>query len=133
MAARLEGFTTTTAVLGGNRIMKVRVWSAFSQPSEVYFELRARATTSKSAMQGIANGFSDTIEALIAAPDYTAVSWAQDVNDAGQLISVFTVYYDIPETQSAGFVEVPAGHFNVDDVAQAVLSDAASGTYTFAP
>lgn len=130
MAARLEGFTTTTAVLGGGRVMRVRVWSAYSQPSEVYFEVRARPTTSKGAVQSIANGFSDTIEALLAAPEYTAVSWAQDVNAAGNLISVFTVYYDFPETQSAGFVEIPAGHFNADEVAQAVQSDAASGTYS---
>ena len=130
MAARLEGFATTTAVLGGTRVMKVRVWSAYSQPSEVYFEVRARPTTTKADVQKIANGFSSTIEQLLAAPDYTAVSWAQDVNDAGNLVSIFTVYYDIPETQSAGFVEIPAGQFNVNTVAQAALADAAHGTYT---
>lgn len=132
MAARLDGFTTTTAALGGSRVMRVRVWSCYSQPSEVYFEVRARPVTTRQQVQGIANGFSDTIEALLAAPDFTAVSWAQDVNDAGNLISVFTVYYTIPESNSSGFVEVPAGHFNVDEVAQAVLSDSASGTYLFA-
>lgn len=133
MAARLEGFTTTSQVVGGNRVMKVRQWYCYSQPSEVYFEVRARPTTSKGAVQGIADGFSDTIEALIAAPDYTDVAWSQDVTPAGQLLSVFTIYYFIPESNSSGFVEVPAGQFTIDHVAQVVLEDAAHGTYLFAP
>lgn len=133
MAARLEGFTTTSQVVGGNRVMKVRQWFCYSQPSETYFEVRARPETSRSAVQGIANGFSDTIEALLAAPDYTDVSWSQDVTPAGQLLSVFTVYYFIPETNSSGYVEVPAGKFNIDNVAQLALADADHGTFLFAP
>lgn len=132
MAARLAGFTTTTAVLGGSKIMKVRQWQCYSQPSDVYFEVRARITTTKGAVQGIANGFSDTIEALLAAPDYTAVSWSQDVNAAGNLISLFTVYWQIPEDDESGFVEIPAGKFNVDYIAQQVLTDAGPGTFLFA-
>ena len=126
MGARLAGYTTTTAVLGGNKVMKVRQWQAYSEPSETYFEVRARITTTKGQVQGIADGFSATIEALLAAPDYDAVSWSQDVNSAGQLISVYTVYWHIPELDESGFVEVPAGQFNIDDVAQLVLADAAA-------
>jgi len=126
VAARLDGYVTTTAVLGGNKVMKVRQWQAYSQPSDTYFEVRARVETTKSQVQSIANGFSDTIEALLAAPDYDAVSWAQDVNAAGNLVSIFTVYWHIPELNASGFTEVPAGKFNVDDVAQLVLADAGS-------
>jgi hypothetical protein len=126
MSARLAGFTETTAVLGGAKVMKVRQWAAYSQPSDTYFEVRARVTTTKGQVQGIANGFSDTIEALLAAPDYTDVSWAQDVSPSGQLISVYTVYWTIPELEASGFTEVPAGSFNIDAVAQLVLADAGS-------
>lgn len=113
--------------------MKVRQWYCYSQPSETYFEVRARLTTTKGAVQAIANGFSDTIEALLAAPDFTAVAWSQDVTPAGQLLSVFTVWYYIPELQASGFVEVPAGQFTVDHVAQLALQDANEGTFLFAP
>lgn len=131
MAARLDGYTTTTAVVGGNKVMKVRQWQAYSEPSETYFEVRARITTTRGQVQGIADGFSDTIEALLAAPDYTAVSWSQDVNAAGQLVSVYTVYWRIPEKNESGFVEVPAGQFNVNEVAVLVLEDSGPGTFLF--
>lgn len=133
MAARLDGFTTTTQVVGGNRVMKVRQWYCYSEPSETYFEVRARLETTKSQVQSIANGFSDTIEQLLAAPDFTAVAWSQDVTPAGQLLSVFTVWYYIPELQAQGYVEVPAGQFNIDHVAQLALQDAGPGTFLFAP
>jgi hypothetical protein len=133
MSARLAGYTTTTAVLGGNKVMKVRQWQAYSEPSDTYFEVRARQQTTQGQVQTIADGFSATIEALLAAPDYTAVSWAQDVNAAGQLISVFTVYWYIPEKDESGFVEIPAGLFDVDHVAQQVLIDSGPGTFALAP
>lgn len=130
MSARLSGYTTTTAVLGGSKVMKVRQWQCYSEPSETYFEVRARVTTTRAQVQTIADGFSDTIETLLAAPDYDAVSWAQDVNAAGQLVSVYTVYWTIPEKDESGFVEVPAGKFTVDEVAQLVLLDSGPGTFT---
>jgi len=133
MAARLAGYTTTTAVLGGTRVMKVRQWQCYSEPSETYFEVRARVTTTRSQVQGIANDFSDTIEALLAAPDYTDITWAQDVTQGGQLVSVYTVYWFLPEKDESGFVEVPAGQFNVDNVAQLVLQDSGPGTFLLAP
>jgi hypothetical protein len=133
MPARMAGYTTTTAVLGGTKVMKVRQWQAYSEPSEVYFEIRARQRTTPAQVQAIADGFSDTIEALLAAPDYTAVSWAQDVNAAGQLISLFTVYWYIPEKDESGFVEIPASLFNVDYIAQQVLLDSGPGTFPLAP
>lgn len=127
MSARLAGYTTTTAVLGGNKTMKVRQWQAYSQPSETYFEIRARVTTSRGAVQSIANGFSDTIEALLSSGAYSAVSWSQDVNPAGQLISLFTVYWQDEVADESGFVEVPAGQFNTGNVAQLVGEDRGSG------
>jgi len=117
---------TTTAVLGGNKVMKVRQWQAYSQPSDTYFEVRARVQTTKAQVQSIANGFSDTIERLLEMGDYEAISWSQDVNAAGNLISVYTVYWNFPDLPASGFTEVPAGQFNVDDVIYLVAADAAS-------
>lgn len=133
MAARLEGFTTTTAVFGGNRVVKVREWHCYSEPSDTYFEVRARLETARSAVQGIANGFSDTIEALLDSPDVTDIAWSQDVTAGGQLQSVFTVYWYLPEKASTGFVEVPAGQFNIDHVAALILQDSGPGVFLFAP
>jgi hypothetical protein len=131
VAARLAGFTTTTAVLGGTKVMKVRQWQAYSEPSDTYFEIRARLETTRDQVQTIANGFSGTIEALLAAPDYTDVSWSQDVSPGGQLISLYTVYWRIPEKDESGFVEIPAGRFNVDYIAEQVLLDSGPGTFLF--
>lgn len=133
MAARLAGYTTTTAVLGGSRVMKVRQWSAYSEPSDTYFEIRARTTTTQAQVQGIANGFSDTIEQLLDAPDITDISWAQDVTQGGQLIGVFTVYWYLPEKDESGFVEIPASRFTVNYVAEQILLDSGPGTFSLAP
>lgn len=130
MAARLAGYTTTTAVLGNQRVMKVRQWQCYSEPSETYFELRARTTTTKSQMQGIADGVSATIEQLLDAEAITAVSWAQDVNEAGQLIGIYTVYYYEAGNDISGFVEVDAAHFNMTDVAEAIIGDVAASGYS---
>jgi hypothetical protein len=133
MAARVAGYTTTTAVLGGSRILKVRQWQCYSEPSETYFEVRARLATTRDQVQAIANTFSGTIEQLLAAPDITDISWAQDVSQGGQLISVFTVYWFLPEKDESGFVEIPAGLFNVDYVGQQILLDSGPGAFLLAP
>lgn len=132
MAARISGYTTTTAVLGSSKIMKVRQWSCYSEPSETYFEVRARIETTRDQVQTIANKFSATIEALLAAPDYTDVTWSQDVTPGGNLVSIYTVYWHIPEKDESGFVEVPAGQFTIDHVAQLVLEDSGPGTFLLA-
>jgi hypothetical protein len=133
MAARVAGYTTTTAVLGGSRILKVRQWQCYSEPSETYFEVRARLATTRDQVQAIANTFSGTIEQLLAAPDITDISWAQDVSQGVQLISVFTVYWFLPEKDESGFVEIPAGLFNVDYVGQQILLDSGPGAFLLAP
>src|SRR5581483_10254333 len=79
MAARLAGYATTTAVLGGNRVQKIREWRCYSEPSETYFEVRARVQTTREQVQAIADRFSATIEQLLAAPDITDIAWGQDV------------------------------------------------------
>ena len=86
MAARLEGYTTTTAVLGGNRVMTVHQLHCYSQPSETYFEFRARIQTTRAEAQAIANGVSAEIEATLAQPTVTDIAWSQDVKPSGQLI-----------------------------------------------
>lgn len=133
MSARLEGFATTTAVLGGNKIMKVRDWSCYSDPSNTYFQVRARIETTRPEVQVIADGFSGTIEALLAAPDYTDVVWSQDVTPGGQLVAIYTVYWYIPEKDESGFVEIPASKFDVNYVAEQVLIDSGPGSFLLAP
>ncbi len=133
MAARLAGYSTTTAVLGGNRVQKIREWRCYSEPSETYFEVRARVQTTREQVQAIADRFSATIEQLLAAPDITDIAWGQDVTSGGQLISVYTVYWYLPEKDESGFVEVPAGQFTVDRVAELILEDSGPGTFLLSP
>ena len=133
MPAQYQSVATTTAVQGGNKVVKIRVYSWLSQPSGTYFETRARYNTNRADAKVQADVFSETIEAILAAPDYTAVSYAQDVDPAGNLLPVYTVYYYIPEQQASGFVEVKSSDFNVNYVAEAVLEDLGPGTFLFAP
>ena len=121
MAARLAGYTTTTAVLGGNRTMKVHQWHAYSEPSETYFEFTARTNVTTSQAQGLADTTSDHIEQVLAAVDVTDVAWSQDVTPSGQLIGIFTVYYYIADSQVSGWVEVPYTRFSLDEVALAIV------------
>jgi hypothetical protein len=133
MPARLAGYTTTTAVLGGSRVMKVRQWQCYSEPSDTYFEIRARQATTRAQVQTLADGVSDTIEQLLAAPDITDINWAQDVTQGGQLIGVFTVYWYLPEKDESGFVEIPYSLFNPTYVAEQILLDSGPGTFSLAP
>jgi hypothetical protein len=132
VSARLEGFTTTTAVTGGNHVMKVREWHCYSEPSETYFEVRGRITTTQAQIQGIADGISATIEQLLTGADITDVSWSQDVTPSGQLQSVYTVYWRTGDGLKTGFVEVPVGQFNVDHVGILILEDMGPGTFLLA-
>ena len=127
MAARIAGFTTTTAVLGGTRVEKVRQWSIYSEPSETYFEIRAREVTTRDQVQGIADGVSATIEGLLGQGDVTDISWSQDVTPGGQLIGLFTVYWQTTDRSSSGFVEIPYTQFSEQNVQNAIFADAAGG------
>jgi hypothetical protein len=129
VAARVQGYTTTTAVFGGTKVVKIREWSCYSQPSDIYFEVRARLTTTRAQVQQIANGISDTIEKLLGAVAVTGVSWSQDVNAAGQVVGLFTVYWYSGDLDSSGWVEIPAGQFNLTHVAEAIIAD--SGISSF--
>ena len=128
MAARLEGYITTTAVLGGNEVMKVHQWHCFSQPSETYFEFRARTTTTRAQAQAIANGVSAEIEATLQLPTVTDIAWSQDVTPSGQLIGVFSVYWYDEASLSSGWVEIPYTQFNEPAAAEAIASDIAGST-----
>lgn len=127
MAATDLGYTQTTAVLGGNRTMKVNQWRAYSQPSSTYFEFTARTTTTREQAQGIADGVADVIESVLAAVDVTDVIWSQDVTPGGQLVGIFTVYWYVADQDAAGFVEVPYPRFTLDNVALAIVGAAGFG------
>lgn len=133
MPATVDGFSTTTAVLGGSKVMKVRDWQCYSEPSNTYFQIRARVQTTQQQVEVIADGFSATIEELFAQGDVTDVVWSQDVTPGGQLVSIYTVYYYISAVNKSGFVEVPAGKFTQGTVDQLIAEDANFGTTLFNP
>ena len=123
MAARLDGYTTQTAVLGGTNIMKVHQWRCYSEPSQTYFEFAARTSTTRTQAQTIADGVADVIEAVLGFDEVTDVSWSQDVTPAGQLQGVFTFYWHDVGQNSSGWVEVPYTKFTQDNVVQAIIAD----------
>lgn len=123
MAARLEGYTTETAVLGGNQTMKVHAWRCYSEPSETYFEFRARTNVTHAEAQAIADGVSEKIEAVLGFSEVTDVAWSQDVTPSGQLIGVFTVYWHDVGQNSSGWVTVPYTKFTTQNVAEAIIAD----------
>lgn len=123
MAARLEGYTATTAVLGGNRTQKVHEWHVFSEPSETYFEFRARTNVTAAQAQAIADGVSAEIEDTLNLPGITDIAWSQDVTASGQLRGVFTVYWADPDTHTSGWVEIPYSEFSAGRAAELVLAD----------
>ena len=123
MAARLEGYTTETAVLGGNAVMKVHAWRCYSEPSNTYFEFRARTNVTTGEAQSIADGVSDIVEAVLGFTEVTDVAWSQDVTPSGQLIGVFTVYWHDVAQNASGWVEVPYTKFTQQNVAEAIIAD----------
>src|SRR5437899_4278148 len=128
MAARLEGYTRTSMVLGGSRVILVNQWHCYAEPSETYFEFRARTTTTRAEAQTIANGVAAEIEATLAQATVTDIAWSQDVTAAGTLIGVFTVYWFDSASDSSGWVEIPYTQFNEPAAIEAVASDIAGST-----
>ena len=123
MAARLDGYTTQTAVLGGTNVMKVHQWRCYSEPSNTYFEFAARVATTRAEAQTIADGVSAIIEAVLGFAEVTDVAWSQDVTPSGQLQGIFTVYWHDVGQNSSGWVEVPYVRFTEQNVAEAIIAD----------
>ena len=123
MAARLDGYTTQTAVLGGTNVMKVHQWRVYSEPSNTYFEFAARVATTRAEAQTIADGVSAIIEAVLGFAEVTDVAWSQDVTPSGQLQGIFTVYWHDVGQNSSGWVEVPYVRFTEQNVAEAIIAD----------
>lgn len=123
MAARLDGYATQTAVLGGTHVMKVHQWRCYSEPSDTYFEFTARVTTTHAQAQGLADTTSDHIETVLGFTEVTDIAWSQDVTPSGQLQGIFTIYWHDVGQNSSGWVEVPYPRFTPDNVAQAIIAD----------
>lgn len=94
MAFRKEGFTATSEVQGGTRIVKVKEWHVYSLPSETYFQFRRPATLPMATVNSVAGQFSDRIEGVLALPGVTDVVYSQDVTPGGQLKDMMTTYYE---------------------------------------
>jgi hypothetical protein len=132
---RIEGYTQTSEVQGGTKIVKVREYHVFSLPSETYFQFRrpkpqAGVTTgpyAASSIKAVAKQLSDRIEAVLAIATVTDVVYSQDVTPGGQLQDTITTFYEADNGNIQGSVEQPMANFGPTVTAKLVAAEIAAG------
>lgn len=116
MAATKLGFITTTEVLGGTKTRKVREYSALSNPSGTYFQLRdPQPFASASTITAQLNDVSSRIEGVLGITGVLGASYSQDIAANGQLVDSWTVYWQTPDGRASG---------EIDDIKQSNLRPA---------
>lgn len=84
----------TTELQGGSNSVAVNEYSVITAPSNVFFQFRRTLDkTSQANIASVADQLSTRIEEVIAGPNVTAISYSQDVNQAGELLDNMYVYY----------------------------------------
>lgn len=127
MAYRIEGYTSTNEVQGGTKVVKVRQWHVYSEPSETYFQFRRPATADKATINSVADQLSDRIEEVLALPDVTDVVYSQDVTPGGQLVDWMTTYYTARGGNISGSVGSDLAHFGPNYTGKQVADEIANG------
>jgi hypothetical protein len=127
MGYRIEGYTSTTEVQGGTKLVKVRQWHVYALPSETYFQFRRPATTAKDVVHSVADQLATRIEAVLAIPAVTDVVYAQDVTPGGQLVDTMTTYYEAHGGNILGSVESNLAHFGPTFTGKQVAAEIAAG------
>lgn len=127
MAAQIQGFTATTEVQGGTKLVKVHEYHVLSLPSETYFQFRRPATTAAATIKSVAKQLSDRIEAVLKLGDVTDVVYSQDVTPGGQLQDRMTTYYETPDGAISGSVEQKLADFGPNVTGGLVAAEIARG------
>lgn len=129
MAYRIEGYTVTEEVQGGNKIVRVREYHVYSLPSETYFQFRRPVgpKTSAANIKSVAKQLSDRIEAVLNIPVVTDVVYSQDVSPGGRLIDMMTTYYQTLDQAISGSVESDLAHFGPGNTGAQIDAEIAAG------
>lgn len=84
----------TTELQGGSHSVAVNEYSVNTIPSNVFFQFRRTLDkTSQANIASVADQLATRIEEVMASPNVTAISYSQDVNQAGELLDNMYVYY----------------------------------------
>lgn len=128
MPFRIEGFTQTQEVRGGNRLVKVREYHVMSLPSETYFQFRRdQPRWAASNIRSVAQQLSDRIEAVLALPNVVDVVYSQDTTAGGSLQDRMTTYYQTADGAISGSVEQSLASFGPNNTAALVNAEIAAG------
>lgn len=126
MGFEIQGFTQTSEVRGGNKVVPVREYHVLSLPSQTYFQFR-RDKAHYSGAKSSAGQFSDRIEAVLASPLVTDVVYSQDTTPGGKLVDMMTTYYANADGTITGSVEQDLAHFGPNLTIPLVQDEIASG------
>ena len=128
MPFRIEGYTQTQEVRGGNKLVKVREYHVVSLPSETYFQFRRDQPRWATAnIRSVADQLSDRIEAVLGLPNVVDVVYSQDTTAGGSLQDRMTTYYQTPDGAISGSVEQPLAEFGPNVTAALVNAEIARG------
>lgn len=128
MGFRIEGYTQTKEIMGGNKLVPVREYQVVALPSETYFQFRRHPpqpgyTDPKPA----AKQLSDRIEAVLADPRVVDVAYFQDTSAGGKLIDMMRTFYMTPDGTISGSVESDLAHFGPGLTLAQVSDEIAAG------
>jgi hypothetical protein len=126
MPATIQGYTQTSEVQGGNKVVPVREYHVLSDPSGTYFQFRRDKAHYKYA-KTVAAQLSDRIEAVLANPNVTDVVYSQNTTPGGKLVDWMTTYYATPDGTISGFVESDLAHFGPNYTGAQIADEIASG------
>lgn len=129
MGYRIEGYTRTEEVQGGNKVVPVREYHVYSTPSETYFQFRRPIgpKTAEANIRSIADQLSKRIESVLGNPLVTDVIYSQDVTPGGRLQDMMTTYYSSDGGAITGSVEQPLANFGPTATLKLVNDEIAAG------
>lgn len=126
MPAVIQGFTQTSEVRGGNKVVPVREYHVLSNPSETYFQFR-RDKAHYQFAKDVAGQLSDRIEAVIKDPRVVDVVYSQNTTAGGKLVDWMTTYYSNADGTITGFVESDLAHFGPKFTLGQIADEIAAG------
>jgi hypothetical protein len=128
MGYRIDGWTQTEEVQGGNRIVPVREYHVYSLPSETYFQFRrGKKGAAWIDPKASAAQFSERIEKVLGIPTVTDVVYSQNISAGGRLLDWMTTYYATADGAVSGSVESDLAHFGPTFTGKQVAAEIADG------
>lgn len=95
----------TTELQGGSNSVAVNEYSVITSPSNVFFMFRRTLDkTSAANIASVADQLATRIEEVFVGPNVTAISYSQDVNQAGELLDNMYVYFQSDDQTASGHI-----------------------------